>query len=217
MLAKFSANYIKNFDEFLNINSYQFFKRLWNYFNNIFNFLIRTYHKLFLTIFSGFLRKPLRLHLGCGEKSFDNFINIDHRKTIATDYVCDIKSLPFRKNSVETIESYHVIEHLGRHQAKEALINWFKILKNNGKIVIECPDFDEAVKEYIDGNESRIDNIFGYQRFDGDIHCFGYNFERLKNLLELVGFTNIEQKEPTDYHRFEEPCLRVEAIKIERN
>jgi len=63
-----------------------------------------------------------------------------------------------------------------------------------GKLVIECPDFDRDVKEYIEGNEKRLDSIFGLQRFPGDAHLFGYNFKRIKKVLEESGFKNIQKR-----------------------
>ncbi len=155
----------------------------------------------------------LRLHLGCGNQSFEGYVNIDRRKTSATDLVCGIKKLPYPNDSVQVIETYHVIEHLPRHDVLQVLREWHRVLSPGGKLVIECPDFDVAVGEYIAGNEKRLDNIFGLQRFPGDAHLFGYNCARLKNLLQGTGFVFIEKKEPQDYHAEHEPCLRVESIK----
>jgi predicted SAM-dependent methyltransferase len=156
---------------------------------------------------------PLRLNLGCGKVRLDGFVNIDHRATSATDLECDIVQLPFDDDTADRIETYHVIEHLGRHEAVAALRKWHRILKSGGVLVIECPDFDAACREYLDGREGRIDNLFGLQRFEGDGHQFGYNFKRLHRLLTECGFRSIVQKPPTDYHKEQEPCLRVEATK----
>lgn len=155
----------------------------------------------------------LKLHLGCGERYFKGYVNIDLRKTSATDLVCDISKLPFSDNSVERIEIYHVVEHLPRHDFPKALKEWRRVLVEGGKLIIEYPDFDTVVKEYIAGNEKRLDNIFGMQRFRGDTHLFGYNFTRMKKTLEDCGYKEVKSCEPTDYHRLQEPCLRVEACK----
>lgn len=156
---------------------------------------------------------PLKLHLGCGGRRLEGYINIDLRKTTATDLVCNIRKLPYPDNSVELIETYHVIEHLPRHDLPKALKEWFRVLVTGGVLIVECPDFDKAVKEYIEGNEERINNIFGLQRFPGDTHMFGYNFKRLKKLHEETGFRDIQKKEPQDYHTKKEPCLRIESFK----
>jgi len=161
------------------------------------------------------LKKPknLNLHLGCGNIRRKEFINIDHRRTRATDMVCDIRKLPYPSNSVEIIESYHVIEHVSHAQVPKMLREWFRVLKHGGKLIIECPDFDRAAKEYLEGNEQRIYNIFGLQRFPGDIHLFGYNPSRISTILSNAGFTGIRQAEPIDYHKEEEPCMRIECVK----
>jgi len=160
-------------------------------------------------------KKPLKLHLGCGNRRLEGYVNIDLRKTGATDLVCNIRKLPYPDNSAELIETYHVIEHLPRHELPKVLSEWNRILMHGGSLIIECPNFDETVKEYIEGKKKRIDNIFGLQRFDGDTHLFGYNFESLKDILEKAGFRDIQEKEPQDYHVKDEPCMRVECIKLE--
>lgn len=155
----------------------------------------------------------LKLHLGCGNRHFDNYVNIDFRKTRATDLVCDIRRLPYPDSSVGLIETYHVIEHLNRHDLPIALKEWHRVLAVGGKLIIECPDFDKAVRRYLEENEKWIDNIFGLQRFPGDVHQFGYNFKRLKKALEEAGFKDIEEEEPQDYHTKNEPCLRADCVK----
>jgi predicted SAM-dependent methyltransferase len=158
----------------------------------------------------------IKLHLGCGTNHKDGFINIDWRKTGATDTVCDMRKLPYPNNSVILIETYHAIEHLPRHDFETALKAWYRILKPGGKLVIECPDFDEIVRNYLEGDEKHLDGIFGLQRFDGDYHLFGYNIKRLADLLKKYGFTEIQEMPPQDYHRKEWPCLRVECLKGDR-
>ena len=51
----------------------------------------------------------------------------------------------------------------------------------------------------------------------GDAHYFGYNFERLKDMLEETEFTNIERKDAQDLHTREAVCLRVECIRTKGN
>ena len=155
----------------------------------------------------------MRLHLGCGRQHLDGFLNIDVRKTPATDYVCDIRNLPFADQSVERIESYHVIEHLARNDADSTLREWHRVLTQGGALVIECPDFDRAVADYLAGDESRLDSIYGLQRYPGDAHLWGYSSGRLKRALTAIGFHEIVEAEPQDYHAKKEPCLRIQAIK----
>lgn len=154
----------------------------------------------------------MKLHLGCGERRLPEFINIDSRQTQATDYVTDAATLPFPDGSVERIETYHMIEHLSLQHLAAALDEWQRVLVPGGVLVIECPDFDALVKEYLGGNAGRLRNIFGARRFPGDAHQHGWNFSRLEALLREHGFHSIRQADAQDYHRLEEPCLRVEAL-----
>jgi predicted SAM-dependent methyltransferase len=155
--------------------------------------------------------------LGCGNRYIKGYKNIDLRKTKTTDLVLDIKKLPYFSNSVERIETYHVIEHLNRHDLIKALKEWHRVLRTGGQLIIEFPDFDKIVKKYLEGETKMLDGIFGLQRFEGDYHLFGYNFPRLKKVLEEIGFNNVKEKKAVDYHIKEWPCLRLECIKGENS
>lgn len=176
----------------------------------------RVFNQNILTFWYALARKPrnsVKLHLGCGSRHHEGYINIDLRKTGATDLVCDIRRLPYRQGTVEIIETYHVIEHLGRHDLPRALKCWHRVLRNGGKLIIECPDFEKAVEEYVKGDSKQIDSIFGLQRFPGDFHLFGYGSESLKKILEEAGFREIVVCQALDYHAEDVPCIRVECEK----
>jgi SAM-dependent methyltransferase len=153
--------------------------------------------------------RDLKLNLGCGSVCKEGFVNIDHRFSRAVDIFLDIKRLPFPPGSASRIECYHVIEHIPQPQIADALDNWHAVLAEGGKLVIECPDVDGAMREYLEGNENRIYNVYGMDRFKGDIHYFGYNPRRLTRLLKDHGFDDCRQEEPTDYHKESEPCMRI--------
>ncbi|MCW2682651.1 MAG: tetratricopeptide repeat domain with UbiE methylase [Blastococcus sp.] len=157
--------------------------------------------------------QPLHLHLGCGKRRMRGYINIDQHASGATDYVGDILELPVAPETVERIETYHVIEHLPHRLAPVAVERWHQWLEPGGVLVMECPDFDQGVRDYLDGAEERIFSIYGHQRFDGDAHLFGYNEARLVKLCTDAGFRKAEIVPPQDYHAASEPCLRIEATK----
>jgi predicted SAM-dependent methyltransferase len=154
-----------------------------------------------------------RLHLGCGHRRFDGYVNIDMKITRATDYVGDISHLPCPDGTVERIETYHVIEHIPHPHALQVVTEWCRALKPGGTLVVECPDFDEGIRQYLSGDERMLGSIYGWQRYEGDTHYYGYNVERLSALLLSAGFAQVLEGEPTDYHKDTEPCLRVEAVK----
>ena len=175
----------------------------------------------------------VKLHLGCGCQHYDGYINIDCIKTQATDLVCDVRELPYGDNTIDAIESYHVIEHFpvclqanvcdGYGEKYGALIDvfkdWRRVLKEGGRLVIELPDLDKVVEEYRIADEAKKEelllSIYGSFRNDNeaDYHRWGANEYRLRYMLEKAGYKNITFTEPRDYHVKDSPCMRVEAIK----
>lgn len=160
-----------------------------------------------------------KLHLGCGTVYFPGYKNIDWKmpSTGKLDLRADVRSLPFENRSCSEIISFHLIEHIPRPDVKKTLQHWFRLLANNGKIIMELPDFDKTVDAYLMGNDKYLIYVFGSQKGEGQIHYWGYNFKRLKKELEEVGFKNVVEKDPVDYHSKGSPCFRIEAIKIARS
>jgi predicted SAM-dependent methyltransferase len=156
---------------------------------------------------------PLRLHLGCGWKRFEGYVNVDLWINESTDVICNVTRLPWPDNSADIIENYHVIEHISHVKVRDALTDWHRVLKPGGKLVVECPHFDDAVKEYLSGNEARLINIFGRQRSYGDAHLYGYNPQRLKRLLKEIGFVEIQEYPPNSSQSSDEPSFRIECQK----
>lgn len=186
------------------------------YFGRALNSLRRFFNYRYLKAKYGLFYKEgrnIKLHLGCGRQRKEGFINIDYNKTRATDYVLDVLNLPFPPNSVEQIENYHLIEHISIKDIRRVLKSWQEILKPEGKLIMEFPDFDKNVEAYLAGHEERLNNVFGAQRFPGDVHLWGWNYERMKSELEKQDFVKIRQEKPQDYHAKEEPCIRIVAYK----
>ena len=217
-LGRFSRHLVLKFDQTLGTNIkesggkvYRYLLRRWSVVRRILDpLLIRFRYKTRITT-----DKELRLHLGCGGKHFDGYVNVDLWITDATDVISDITSLPWPDNAANVIESYHVIEHISHKKIKGTLTDWHRVLKPGGKLVLECPHFDEAIREYLSGDETRLLNIFGRQRFLGDTHLYGFNPKRLTRLLEEIGFKEFRETPPQSSQTLDEPCFRIECKKVE--
>lgn len=205
-------------DERTSLPVFNIIKQIYQYYanNRYLNRFRRLRDSLRGRISSHFWNEPKDLHVGCGYQRFDDAINMDYVHTPATDYVMDATKTPFPDQSIQQIETYHMVEHVPRPDARQMFEEWNRILVSEGKLILELPDFDGVIKQYLEEDEpEKVDlllkYVFGSQRFESDFHHWGWNFERLEEELKEAGFDRVEQTQPQDYHAEEAPCLRVEA------
>jgi hypothetical protein len=93
--------------------------------------------------------QPLvKLNLGCGDERIPGYINCDLYEPTA-DAQFDAKLIPLPDNSVDEIRAYHLIEHFTFHTAFDVLKEWKRVLKPNGKLVLETPDFYQSCKRFV--------------------------------------------------------------------
>lgn len=87
------------------------------------------------------------LDLGCGdEKITSNVIGVDLRKLTNVDIVGDATDLyMFEDNQFDYVYSSHFLEHL--YDPVKALIEWRRVLKHNGYLILYLPHMDHY-KEY---------------------------------------------------------------------
>ena len=173
---------------------------------------------------NGVISPKIKLHLGCGWDYKTDYINVDKSKYCPTDDELDLSEpLPYPEDSVDLIETHHFIEHIPTHLGTKdykaeflpILRDWHRVLRSDGKIVIECPDFDALITMYSKAPKKRDDllkHIYGYGG-EGQYHYMGWSFNRLKTVLSSAGFKHIKKCKARDYHAKQSPCLRVEAIK----
>ncbi|MHA2279429.1 MAG: class I SAM-dependent methyltransferase [Promethearchaeota archaeon] len=176
----------------------------------------------------------MKLHLGCGSKILDGFVNVDIRQLNGVEVVEDISKLnSFEDNSVHLIYACHVLEHVSRLHRLDVLKRWHEVLTLEGVLRIAVPDFQKVVELYSNGVclENLIGHLYGGQDYDYNFHCYCWDFESLKRDLESVGFSNVnrydwretEHSDVDDYSQAYWPhmeketgllvSLNVEAIK----
>ena len=85
----------------------------------------------------------MKLNLGCGNKIYDGYVNVDKFDLYNVDIKHDLEKFPypFEDNSIEEIVLSHVLEHIG--QDPDVFINILKeiyrICKNHALINIAVP------------------------------------------------------------------------------
>jgi len=156
----------------------------------------------------------VKLNIGCGIFYKPGYINIDNFENSIVDEKSDAENLNFNENSVDMIESFHLIEHFDYINCKYVLSEWFRILKSNGRLIIETPDLVKSLKKFqnvdVEAKKRTLNWIFGIDN-QGMSHKTGFTFQLLKELLEEVGFNEISNKRSIS-HTYE-PGLRIECIK----
>jgi predicted SAM-dependent methyltransferase len=138
----------------------------------------------------------VKLHLGCGEKRIEGFINIDSRYLPTVDKVDNIRFLrSFENNSIDLIYASHVLEHFSRWDYKQCLKRWYDLLKPHGTLRIGVPDFEKIAKHYLEFGEIRALSgmIYGGQDYPENNHFWCWDFKELKKDLEEAGFTSIQR------------------------
>ncbi len=149
----------------------------------------------------------MKLEFGGGEKPKQkDYVQVDVRKINDKTIVCNSWDIDkhIKENSVTDIYSRHFFEHLTHEQAKRTLLTWYKICKAGARIVLICPNMKYHLNQW--NNWDKLTNaekdhcragFWGWQR-EGDmgvwdIHKSGYDFKRLKEIVEQHKFGNIKQ------------------------
>lgn len=148
-----------------------------------------------------------KLNVGCASNKIEGYINIDCRKTEATDHVChagDISIVPL--GVVSEIYSRHMLEHLDPNEAREVLHHWYDLLESNGLLHVIVPDIEFHARQLLGMAESSFDDqvMHAFAGFWGwrdeqrggsreDAHRWGYSEHSLALALADAGFVGIRR------------------------
>ena len=156
------------------------------------------------------------LHVGCGllNKSHCKGFNNDNWKEIRLDIdenvnpdivgtLTDMKLV--ETGSVDAVYSSHNIEHIFPHEVPIALREFYRVLKEDGIVVITCPDIQsvgealtqdklfETLYESPMGPVTAFDILYGHRKttVDGNIfmvHKGGFTYSTLNIKFKEAGF-----------------------------
>ena len=149
-----------------------------------------------------------RLHLGCGNRYLEGYVNIDYPNSDTTietdgrkiDIYADIKSLRYAPNSVSEVRLHHVFEHFDRPTAVALLGVWNRWLVKGGQLRIEVPDIQRTFLSVFFSFWSLrrrmvgIRHIFGSHEAHWAIHMEGWTKGTLSKAIETFGFKVTEVK-----------------------
>jgi len=138
----------------------------------------------------------MKLHLGCGKRFIPGFVHIDVVEFPHIDIVNSVDRLPMiESDSCDLVYSCHVLEHFHKKNIIDVIHEWLRVLKIGGILRIAVPDMESLLRVYQKtGDLSLIlGPIFGRCNYLYNFHYTGFDFNTLKNTLELAGAKNVRR------------------------
>lgn len=176
----------------------------------------------------GFIPKTVKLNLGCGplplHQQHLTIMGGDLRGwTLVDKYVkhqmienWDATKLDeVEDGTAEHIYASHLLEHLPYTEVPEILSMWRRKLAPNGILTLNVPDLVWGCTQVLkyaggqildgyfyefDGEHGLMSVLYGNEAHEGEFHKSGFVDRYLNELLEQVGFVDIEIKSEVDAH-----------------
>lgn len=163
----------------------------------------------------------MKLNLGSAGLNIKGYKSVDLYDDRA-DFKMDVLNLKFEDNSIDEILASHMFEHLSPHYSVPALKEWYRVLKPDGKLIMEMPDFEKLCARFLKETEysqklNLLNVIFAPSDIvngkpvEGSNHLWGWWPESVYYHLTWAGFVNIAFYEQQIIHEYDN--FRVEAQK----
>ena len=169
--------------------------------------------------------EDIKIHLGCGNNNLPGFKNIDLHPE--ADVQLDLRTgIPAADNSSCLVFSEHFFEHLSYPDECESILHEsFRVLRSGGEIVVGVPDCGKIIDIYTTKDKVQFNEIMsGWYQNRKDVdkynsfidlvnlfikdenysenyspHFWGYDYEKLSNLLRESGFDTVARCNDREY------------------
>jgi len=92
----------------------------------------------------------LPVHLGCGYRHLDGWVNLDMIRNPSVDVVWNLRrGLPFEDGSCAFIFSEHIVEHVAKPDAMALCSELLRVLKPGGVVRLSTPDAGRYLQAYV--------------------------------------------------------------------
>lgn len=158
-------------------------------------------------------------NLGAGKIRWPGWRTVD--SDTKADVTCDLRRLTLPDASADRLVAIHVLEHLYPWETKPMLLEWKRVLKVGGQLVLELPNMQAVLNHiFLRMKKGQAPSpgfswlpIWGdpkYQRPEM-MHKWGYFPSDVLALVADCGFGSVELV-PARYH-FPDRDMRIEARK----
>jgi predicted SAM-dependent methyltransferase len=171
-----------------------------------------------------------RVNLGCGLDVKPGYENVDFRPTHPSVRKVDLSILPwpYFDDELEQVLMLDFLEHFPYRRTKSILLECWRVLKPNGELVVQVPDFihcsramawtgdfqcnvcgsrdhsDVGCKNCgaskISIQEAAVGRLYGGQDYEGNYHLTTFSEELLRAYLIESGFTDVTSLEVEHQH-----------------
>lgn len=145
--------------------------------------------------------KKINVNLGCGTNIVKDWINIDivppSNAETGTFMKGDALDIPLPNGSVDYMVLDQVLEHLAMDDVIPALYEIRRVLKVGGRCVIVVPDFEDAVRQWLNADLNVAydpmkyrwfsEVIYGNQAHEGEFHKTAMSPRFLYESLRTAG------------------------------
>ena len=165
----------------------------------------------------------MKIHLACGRHVLDGWVNVDLVKHPSAKkdpelLGVNVDSLPFDDCSADEIMGIHIFEHFYQWEIPALLAEWSRVLKPNGKLILEMPDVVKAAKNLIKDPQNLQEAmypLYGDCMLKDPLMChkWGWTYQTIDPFLKDAGFSKMKECNPEWHGKRVHRDFRVEAIK----
>lgn len=172
----------------------------------------------------------MKINYACGRQVLPGYFNIDavhnpkasrrpelmHTISFNPDGTVANKT-PLPDGCADELMACHFIEHVFEWEAPFLLLEWKRLLKVGGKLILELPNIQAAARNLLEGLSPQMWRFAFYG--DGShkdsfmCHRFGYTPLSIMAAVEAAGFGNVQIMPPQTHGPRPNRDMRVEAIK----